>query len=98
MTILTTFEGTMKKDQEYIDAEGKKWITPAQVADIWNERTKNRGRYTRWSVYQRRKKLTRMETPLGDLYLESEAWQTNLRPHPPRPDVAEANRSRKKTD
>lgn len=95
MQILIRSEEAVKKDQEYIDSDGNKWITSTKVAEIWNERTNNKGNYTRWSVYQRRKKLQRIETPLGDLYLESEAWQTNLRPHPARPDVAEANRKRK---
>jgi hypothetical protein len=96
-----TLEGQMKKDQEYTDPEGKIWITAAKVADIWNERAineyKREGNYTRWSVYQRREKLTRMQTPLGDLYLESEAKITPLRPHTnKRPEVASRNRNRRK--
>lgn len=92
-------EGPMRKDQEYIDGEGKKWVTSSRIADIWNERTNYKGHYTRWSVYQRKEQLTRISTPLGDLYLESEAWNhPALRPHPARPDVAQANRNRAKKD
>jgi hypothetical protein len=94
-------EEQMKKDQEFTDSEGNNWITPAKVADIWNERAineyKREGNYTRWSVYQRRKKLKRMQTPLGDLYLESEARTTPLRPHTnKRPEVANRNKARRK--
>jgi len=85
----------MKKDQHtFTDSEGKVWLTPARVAEIWNERAKS-STYTRWSVYQRRKKLERIQTPLGDFYSEDVAWKTPLRPHPERPDVAQRNRDRK---
>ncbi len=81
------------RNQEYIDDEGRKWITPTRVAQIWNERAKQEKgidtRYTRWSVFKRREKLSRMQTPLGDLFLESEARSIRLSPHPARPDVAE---------
>lgn len=89
---------TMARKQEYIDKQGVKWVTPARVAEIWNERAlKERGvtsRYTRWSVFQRREKLTRMNTPGGDLYLESEVQIISLHPHPARPDVTEKNHKR----
>jgi len=86
---------------EYIDSEGKKWISAAQVAAIWNERARAEGhdsRYTRFSVRQRRKDLESIQTPLGYLYLESDARKTKLRARSTRrPDVTEGNIARKKT-
>lgn len=89
----------MKKDQPYIDPNGEVWITPAQVAKIWNERVGQQGgeaNYTRWSVHKRREKLKKIDTPLGTLFSEKEAKEIRLRPHPKRPDVAERNKSRKR--
>lgn len=89
----------MKKNEPYTDTNGEIWIAPARVAEIWNERVKQSGgesNYTRWSVYQRRKKLRRLETPLGDLFSEKEAYEVHLRPHPKRSDVTERNKKRKR--
>jgi hypothetical protein len=87
-------------NEEYIDSEGKKWISAAQVAEIWNQRARAEGHdsnYTRFSVRQRRKDLESIQTPLGYLYLESDAHETKLRARSVRrPDVAESNRSRKR--
>jgi hypothetical protein len=91
-TQITTRGLNVSRSQEFIDEYGVKWVTPARVAEIWNERAEKEhgvtGRYTRFSVFQRREQFTRKSTPGGDLYLESEAWSKKLRPHPkPRPDV-----------
>ena len=97
--ILTSLGESMKRDQDYIDAEGKTWITSAKAAEIWNQRARDEhkveGHYTRWSVYQRREKLKKMDTPLGDLYLEEEIRSVGLRPHPRRPDVTTRHRERR---
>lgn len=74
-------------------------ISASEVAKIWNRRAEAAGytgRYTRWSVYPRRKKLKAVETPLGSLYSRKMAEETNLRfGSPSRPDVVEKNKSRK---
>ena len=60
--------------EEYTDPEGRKWISAAQVASIWNGRARAEGiesNYTRFSVRQRRKDLKWIKTPLGYLYLEN---------------------------
>jgi hypothetical protein len=92
--------GTVNTREEYVDPEGRKWISASQVAEIWNERAKAKGQgsnYTRWSVRQRRKDLQSMQTPLGYLYLESDALAVELRPRSSkRPDVAQANKDRAK--
>jgi hypothetical protein len=88
--------------EEYIDSEGRKWISPGKVADIWNERAKAEGHdshYTRWSVRQRRKAMSYIQTPLGYLYLESDAYTVKLRARSTRrPDVAKSNRERAKPE
>jgi hypothetical protein len=74
-------------------------INAAEVAKIWNRRAVAAGyagNYSRWSVYQRRKKLGGVETPLGFLYSRKKAEEINLRfGSPARPEVAERNRKRK---
>lgn len=88
--------------EEYIDSEGRKWISPGKVANIWNERARAEGHdshYTRWSVRQRRKDLSYIQTPLGYLYLESDAYTTKLRARSTRrPDVAKSNKERGKAE
>lgn len=87
---------------EYIDADGNKWISPAQVAEIWNERSKleqRKSNYTRWSVRQRREAMKTLQTPLGYLYLEKDARAIPLRPRSSkRPDVTERNKAQKAKD
>jgi len=64
-------------------------LTPAEVAEIWNERARAMGfpstHYTRFSVRQRHRKgkerLTpAMETPMGFLYWEKDAREIELHP------------------
>ncbi len=87
----------MKKD--FIDEHGVKWIAPAEVASIWNERARASGieaRYTRWSVYQRRDDIPFLDTPLGRLYREDKVKTAPLRPRSnKRLDTTERNRRRK---
>ena len=67
---------------------GDDLITASEVADIWNIRAKAMGytkRYTRRSVNVRRTKGTQLlvpaqETPLGNLYHRSDAWNYPIRP------------------
>lgn len=89
--------------EEYIDPDGRKWISAAKVADIWNERAKAEGHdsnYTRFSVRQRRKDLKWIQTPLGYLYLESSEQKDSARTLPlrarsvRRPDVARRNKEK----
>jgi hypothetical protein len=91
--------------EEYIDPEGKKWISAAQVAAIWNERARAEGhdsRYTRFSVRQRRKDLKTMRTPLGYLFLEESDLKDSARTIPlrarsvRRPDVTQRNKEKAK--
>lgn len=91
--------------EEYIDSEGRKWISAAQVADIWNERAKKAGHdsnYTRFSVRQRRKDLKWIQTPLGYLYLEDSEQKDSARTIPlrarsvRRPDVTQRNKEKAK--
>ena len=88
--------------EDYIDSEGRKWISPAKVANIWNGRAKAEGHdshYTRWSVRQRRKDLSYIQTPLGYLYLEKDAYTVKLRARSTRrPDVAQSNKDRGKSE
>jgi hypothetical protein len=92
--------------EEYIDSEGRKWISAAQVADIWNERAKAEGiqsNYTRFSVRQRRKDLKWIQTPLGYLYLENSDKEDSARTislrarSVRRPDVTQRNREKAKS-
>lgn len=74
-----------------------KMLTPAEVAEIWNERAHKMGydtHYTRFSVRQRarmgKESLTpALHTPMGYLYWEKDAWDIPLQPkksksNPPR--------------
>ncbi|SRR6266702_659523 len=74
-------------------------INAAEVAKIWNRRAQAagyEGRYTRWSVYQRREALGGIETSLGYLYSRKKAEEINLRfGSPSRPDVTEKNKKRR---
>lgn len=91
--------------EEHIDAEGRKWISAAQVANIWNGRARAEGiesNYTRFSVRQRRKDLKWIQTPLGYLYLEDSEQNDSARTIPlrarsvRRPDVAQRNKEKAK--
>ncbi len=86
--------------EEYIDSEGRRWISPARVAELWNERAHADGHesnYTRFSVRQRRSGLTAMQTPLGYLYLEESARTISLRARSTkRPDVTQRNKEKGK--
>lgn len=86
--------------EEYIDPEGRKWISAAQVANIWNERARAEGiesNYTRFSVRQRRKDLEWIKTPLGYLYLENSVRIAPLRARSTRrPDVTQRNKENAK--
>jgi hypothetical protein len=82
--------------EEEASIPGRK-INAARVAEIWNERARERGieaRYTRFSVRSRRDALDGEETPIGWLYSEQKAWSIPLRPRSKgRPDRAEANKT-----
>lgn len=103
MQILTD-EVLVARQKEFIDGNGAKWITPARVAEIWNEKAQSEhdvaGRYTRWSVYQRRADFKRkLATPNGELYTEEEARGMPLRPHPKgRPDITNNRKGKKKQE
>jgi len=69
--------------------EELKLITASQVAEIWNKRAKDMGyldtNYTRFSVRQRRNVKKHpfkpvIETELGGLYQESDAWSVDIHP------------------
>src|SRR2546423_11835279 len=74
-------------------------ISATEVAKIWNRRAQEagyEGKYTRWSVYQRREALGGIETHLGYLYSRKKAEEINLRfGSPSRPDVTEKNKKRR---
>lgn len=65
-----------------------KLISASEVAEIWNKRAAAQGyktNYTRFSVRQRHRKskagnelVPAMQTPLGFLYRESDAWSIKL--------------------
>ena len=66
-------------------------LTPAEVADIWNERARGMGfpdtNYTRFSVRQRHRKgkagkelIPALYTPMGYLYWEKDARDIPLYP------------------
>lgn len=66
-----------------------KLITATQVAEIWNKRAQERGypetNYTRFSVRQRRNTKKDgikpvIETDVGGLYRESDAWDIPIYP------------------
>lgn len=75
--------------------EEDKLITATQVAEIWNKRAKEMGypdtHYTRFSVRQRRnakKSSFRpvIETDVGGLYHEGDAWSIPIYPERSRRD------------
>ena len=64
-------------------------LTPAEVADIWNERAREMGfpdtNYNRFSVRQRHRKgragfVPALQTPMGYLYWEKDAREIKLYP------------------
>lgn len=68
-----------------------KLITAAQVAAIWNQRAKDMNfphtSYTRFSVRQRHRKSKSghqitpvLQTSVGNLYSEDDAWAVTLQP------------------
>lgn len=73
--------------------QGKgKLLTPAEVAEIWNERARGMGypdtNYTRFSVRQRHRKgkagkefVPALQTPMGYLYWEKDAREIPLYPN-----------------
>lgn len=73
------------------DQEKGRMLTPAEVADIWNERAREMGypdtNYTRFSVRQRHRKgkageelKPALETPMGYLYWEKDVREITLYP------------------
>jgi hypothetical protein len=65
-----------------------KMLTPAEVAEIWNERAREMGydtHYTRFSVRQRARMgkeslIPALHTPMGYLYWEKDAREIPLQP------------------
>lgn len=65
-----------------------KMLTPAEVAEIWNERAREMGydtHYTRFSVRQRARAgekslIPALHTPMGYLYWEKDAREIPLQP------------------
>lgn len=63
-------------------------LTPAEVAEIWNERAREMGydtHYTRFSVRQRARAgkkdlVPALDTPMGYLYWEKDAREIPLQP------------------
>lgn len=68
--------------------EKGRMLTPAEVAQIWNERAREMGyttHYDRFSVRQRHRKgkgglVPALQTPMGFLYWEKDAWDIRLYP------------------
>jgi hypothetical protein len=75
-------------------------LTPAEVAEIWNERAREMGypdtHYTRFSVRQRHRKgkeglAPALQTPMGYLYWEEDVKEIRLYPKKSRKQLDDAN-------
>ena len=83
------------------DEERGRMLTPAEVAEIWNERAREMGfpdtHYTRFSIRQRHRKgrgglVPALQTPMGYLYWEKDAREIKLHPKKSRRQSDEADK------